>query len=157
MTAPGPVVSEAATITIERAPDLVWAAIADITRTGEWSPECTGGRWVGGATGPAVGARFEGDNAMVVGGITLKRWTTTSEVTACEPGRVFEFVAEGYTTWRYELQPAGTGTLVTESYAHAPHAGWQKFLYDTVARRDRTMRRGMERTLERLRSVLEAN
>ena len=42
------------------------------------------------------------------------------------------------TTWRYDLVAEGEGTKVTESYRHAPHKGWQKFLYDTVARRDRT-------------------
>ena len=112
--------SGSAQVTIDRPPAQVWAAIADVTRMGEWSPECTAGRWVGGATGPAVGAKFEGDNEAKVAGRTVKRWTTTSEVTACEPGRNFEFVAEGYTTWRYRFQPAGDGTLVTESFEYEP-------------------------------------
>ena len=81
----------------------MFAAISDITRMGEWSPECVAGRWVAPATGPAVGAVFEGDNVAAIGPVTLKKWTTSSTVTACEPGAVFEFVAEGYTTWRYEL------------------------------------------------------
>ncbi|HAS09465.1 MAG TPA: SRPBCC family protein, partial [Acidimicrobiaceae bacterium] len=41
-------------------PQRVWELISDITRMGEWSPETTGGKWLKGATGPAVGARFRG-------------------------------------------------------------------------------------------------
>jgi hypothetical protein len=37
-----------------------WALIADITRMGDWSPETTSAVWRGGATGPALGARFRG-------------------------------------------------------------------------------------------------
>ena len=70
-----------ANIVVDRAPAEVWAALADITRMGQWSPECIAGRWVGGATGPAVGAKFEGDNIAKLAGRTVKKWTTTSEGT----------------------------------------------------------------------------
>lgn len=107
-----------ASVVIDRKPAVVFSAIADVNRMGEWSPECVAARWVDGATGPAVGAKFEGDNRVAWVGLTVKRWTTTSEVTACVPGAVFEFVAEGYTTWRYRLEPSGPGTKVTESYEY---------------------------------------
>ena len=55
-------VQGSASIEINRDPADVFSAIADVTRMGEWSPECVEARWVGGATGPAVGAQFEGDN-----------------------------------------------------------------------------------------------
>ena len=146
--------SGSAQVTIDRPPAQVWAAIADVTRMGEWSPECTAGRWVGGATGPAVGAKFEGDNEAKVAGRTVKRWTTTSEVTACEPGRSFEFVAEGYTTWRYRFQPAGDGTLVTESFEYEPK-GLSGFVYERILRRRSMMTKGMQRTLEQVKVALE--
>ncbi len=145
-----------ASVVINRAPDEVFALIADVTRTGEWSPECHACRWVGGATGPAVGVKFEGDNSASIGPITAKRWTTTSEITACEPGKVFEFAAEGYTTWRYELEANGTATKVTESYSYASEPGMQKFLYETVLRRPAAMTKGMQKTLERMKAALEA-
>ena len=143
-------------ITIDRPSAEVFAAVADITRMGEWSPECTGGRWVAPAEGPAVGAKFEGDNVAKVGPVTLKRWTTTSEVTACAPGEVFEFVAEGYTTWRFELTEHDGVTTVTESFSHAPYGGWQKFVYGTLLRREAAMVAGMGKTLARIKEVLEA-
>ena len=147
-----------ASVTINRPAAEVWAAIADITRMGDWSPECTGGRWVGDATGPAVGAKFEGDNVAKVGKKVVKAWTTTSEVTACEPGSVFEFVAEGYTTWRYTFAPAGDGTpdakTVTESFSYSAK-GFQGFVYEYVLMRPRMMRKGMQRTLDRVKAALE--
>ncbi len=144
-----------ATVLIDRPPQDVWSAIVDITRMGEWSPECTAGRWVPPATAAAVGAKFEGDNAAVVAGRTVKKWTTTSEVTACEAGAVFEFVAAGYTTWRYELAAEGAGTRVTESFSYQPK-GFQGFLYDTVLRRRTGITKGMQATLGRLKTALES-
>ena len=149
-------ITGSASVTIDRPALEVFAAVADITRIGEWSPECTSGRWVGGATGPAMGAKFEGDNKVVIAGITLKKWTTTSEVTACVPGEVFEFVAEGFTTWRYELQPDGAGTKVTESFSFDASKGFQGFLYEKVMRRSSTMTKGMQRTLVQLKSSLSS-
>lgn len=146
-----------ASVTINRSPGDVFAAISDITRTGEWSPECTGGRWVDGATGAAIGAHFEGDNKFVVAGMTLKKWTTTSEVTACMPGEEFEFVASGYTTWRYDLKPAGAGTRVTESFSFDASKGMQGFIYEKVMRRSHAMTKGMQSTLEKVKASLESS
>lgn len=144
-----------ANIVIDRPALEVWSAIADITRMGEWSPECTGARWVGGATGPAVGAKFEGDNAVKVAGRTLKSWTTTSEVTASEPGTVFEFISADTTTWRYELLPSGAGTRVTETFSYSP-GRFQRIWYETILRRTAGMTKGMATTLGRLQHGLEA-
>ena len=147
--------SGSASIDIDRPPAEVFEAISDITRIGEWSPECMAARWVGGATGPGVGARFEGDNKAVIGGLTLKKWTTTSEVTACVPGEVFEFVAEGYTTWRYELKPSASGTTVTESFSFVSPTGLQKFIYEGVMKRSKAMVKGMGATLVKIKASLE--
>ena len=144
-----------ATTTINRPVNEVWTAIADITRMGEWSPECTGGRWTDGATGPAVGATFTGDNEIKVLGRTVKKWSTTSAVTIADPGTCFEFVVEGYTTWRYDFAPAGAGTQVTETFSYQS-TGFQGFLYGTVLQRPRAITRGMNRTLGRVKAALEA-
>ena len=147
--------SGSAQITVNRPATEVWAAIADITRMGDWSPECTAGRWVGGATGPAVGAKFEGDNVAKVAGRTVKKWTTTSEVTACEPGVDFEFVAEGYTTWRYDFVAVDANTTtVTESFDYAAK-GFMGVMYDRVLLRPKAMTKGMNGTLARVKSTLE--
>ena len=146
-----------ASIVIDRDPMTVFATVSDITRTGEWSPECTAGRWTDGAAGPTQGAKFEGDNKIAIAGLTLKKWTTTSEVTACIPGELFEFVAESYTTWRYEMKADGNGTRLTETYEFAAQSGLQKFMYETILRRPASMVNGMQRTLEKIKQHLESS
>ncbi|MHB1710746.1 MAG: SRPBCC family protein [Acidimicrobiales bacterium] len=144
-----------ASTVINRPASEVFDALSDVTRMGEWSPECTGGRWVAPATGPAVGAKFEGDNIVKIGPITLKKWTTTSEITEYVPDELFGFVTEGYTRWRYEFRDHGGATSVTETFDHEPHAGWQKFVYDTMARRSGSMVKGLQQTLARMKETLE--
>ena len=145
-----------ASITIDRPVAVVFDAVTDIARMGEWSPECVACRWADGVDGPAVGATFSGDNVAKAGPVTLKRWTTTSEVTGYEPEAVFEFVAEGYSTWRYEFDARNGSTVVTESFSFPPPTGVQKFLYETVMRRSAGMVKGMDATLQRLKAALEA-
>ena len=140
--------------TIARPPAAVFAAVSDITRMGEWSPETTACRWVDDRRG--VGATFEGDNVASLGPITLKRWTTTCEVTACNEPSVFEFVAEGATTWRFEFTADGDGTRVVESFSHPATTGFQRVMYNALGSRRKAMIAGMEQTLARLRAVLEA-
>ncbi len=144
------------TVVVNRPVSEVFGAISDITRMGDWSPECTATRWVQPATGPAVGAKFEGDNVAKAGPITLKRWTTVSEVTEYEPNAVFEFTAEDYTQWRYEFIERDGATVVTESFAHPPYVGWQKLVYGVLARRRRGMVKGIDETLARVKRALEA-
>ena len=145
-----------ATIDINRSPQDVWAALTDVTRMGEWSPECTAVRWASGTTGPAKGAKFEGDNVARIAGRTVKKWTTTSEITTCEPTSRFEFFAAGYTNWSYELQPVAGGTRVTERFSYEPQ-GFVGFIYEKVLSRPRMMTKGMERTLARVKASLEAS
>jgi len=95
--------------------DKVWGLVTDLPRMGEWSPENQGGRWVKGATGPALGSVFKGSNKN-----GLRRWSTTVTVVECEPGKVFEFaVTSGpleVANWRYEFEETDGGCLVTESW-----------------------------------------
>src|SRR5437660_1851926 len=91
---------------ISAPPEVVWGLVADITRMGEWSPECVHAEWIDGASAPAVGAPFQGTNKA--GDF---EWTVPCAITACEPGKVFEFVApkdgEVVTRWRYEFASNG--------------------------------------------------
>lgn len=136
--------------------DTVWAMISDVTRMGEWSPETVGCRWIKGATGPAVGARFAGDNRN--GG---KSWSTNCTVTAAEPGRSFAFrvdvgpikVAE----WGFAIQPGAEGCTVTETWTdrRGKLATLLGKPLSGVADRAEHNRAGMEQTLERLAAAAE--
>src|SRR3954467_10825181 len=98
-----------ATTTIAADPMKVWALVSDLPRMGEWSPENTGGRWIGGATGPAIGAKFRGSNRK-----GFRRWSTTCMVTAADAGKRFTFeVTYGpvkISTWDYRFSENGNGT-----------------------------------------------
>jgi hypothetical protein len=93
-------------------PDEVWAMVSDVTRTGEWSPENTGGRWLGAATGPAEGARFQGSNRN-----GIFHWRTTAVVIAAVPGRRFAFdvsaVGVPVARWDWTMSPEPGGASVS--------------------------------------------
>lgn len=143
--------------TVAAAPEAVWALVSDVTRMGSWSPETTGCRWLGGATGPAVGARFRGTNRK-----GLRRWSTTCEVTAADAGRRFAFeVTYGpvrISTWDYTFSPDGAGTRVVESWTDR-RPGWMRTLSGPVmgvSDRNAHNRRGMEETLAAVKAAAES-
>jgi hypothetical protein len=70
-------------------PEDLYNMVSDITRTGEWSPACTGGQWDEGA-GPRPGAWFTVRNK-----VGTFEWTTRCQVTAASTGRDFGFVVGG--------------------------------------------------------------
>ena len=94
-------------------PELVYAAISDVTRMGEWSEECHGCEWHEGYDGPVVGATFDGRNRH-----GEHEWTTQGKVTEADPGRAFAFECSmmefHYSTWGYRIDPTESGSRVTE-------------------------------------------
>lgn len=135
-----------ATIHVKASPEQVYALISDVTRMGEWSPECVECEWIDGATGPAVGAKFKGTNK-----IGFYKWSTSPVVTAAEPGKGFAFNA-GATEWRYSFTPDGEGTSVTESFVVTSTL---TKIYSTIARRQAALVKGMQTTLERIKAAAE--
>jgi hypothetical protein len=141
---------------IDASPELLYDLVSDAPRMGRWSPECTGGRWLGRADGPAVGARFLGTNRR-----GWLRWATVNTVVAAEPGREFAFeTKQSGTRWGYRFEPDGDGTLVTEwrePFRDRPLAArlTARFLLGGVDEHDDEMRDGMRRTLERIRDAAE--
>jgi uncharacterized protein YndB with AHSA1/START domain len=143
-------------IRIEAAPERVYDIVTDIAQMGRLSPECIGGRWLDGATGPAVGARFKGSNKR-----GFARWSTTNKVVEADPGKAFSFeTQQSAARWTYRMQPDGTGTLVTESremYKERPLVAkvFAGLLLGGVDDHDDELRNGMRQTLERLKAIAE--
>jgi uncharacterized protein YndB with AHSA1/START domain len=148
---------DAVTVRMAASPAEVWAVVSDPTGYGRLSPECTGGRWLDGATGPAEGARFKGTNKR-----GIIRWSTTCTVDACVPNEVFSFVVnDSSTRWTYRLEADGDGTLVTESREAAGEYPalarfFTRFLLGGVEDHTEELRDGMRATLERVRAIVEA-
>jgi uncharacterized protein YndB with AHSA1/START domain len=148
---------DAVTVHIDAPPEQVWALVSDVTQIGRFSPETFEAKWVDGATGPAVGAKFRGH--VKRNGIGPVYWTTCT-VTACEPNREFAFgVGNGsrpLNVWRYQLEPANGGTDVTESFALADTPPLRLYWFLLGWARGRTNRNDMRTTLERIKAVVEA-
>ena len=73
------------TVEIAATPEQVYAAVSQLERMGEWSPENQGGAWIAG-DGTSVGDRFEGNNA-----IGEHTWSAVAEVVRCDPNEAFCF------------------------------------------------------------------
>jgi uncharacterized protein YndB with AHSA1/START domain len=142
--------------TIAATPEAVFAAIIDITRMGEWSPETIRAEWNDGATHAAVGATFTGHNRN-----GDKQWTTEATVVELVPNERFFFdcSVRGYvfSKWGYTIEPADGGCSVTE-YAQdlRPESALERSAQISgVTDRLAHNRAGMEATLDRLAAALE--
>jgi hypothetical protein len=150
---------DSVTVTMKATPAAVWALVTDVTRIGEFSPETLEGRWIAPATGPAVGARFQGH--VKRNGRGPMYWTTARVVTA-DPEREFAFVVEvpggrEVNTWGYRIAPRADGSEVTESFRLAPSPMLKLYWLLFGRLRGTTNRNGMRQTLERMKAVLETD
>jgi uncharacterized protein YndB with AHSA1/START domain len=152
---------DAVSIDIAAPPERVYALVSDITRMGEWSPECVRCTWTKGATAPVVGARFKASNKGGRG----PAWANTPTVTVAEPGREFAFNRSGpgigSYTWRYVMEPTASGTRLTESFdaekVLGPAMTWLTEKWTGSTDRDADLRRGMTTTLTRLKAAAEGS
>lgn len=137
-------------------PEVVYAAISDITRMGEWSTECVSCEWQEGFDGPVVGAVFDGHN--VNGEHT---WTTQGRVIEADPGSAFTFECSmmdfHFSTWGYRIEPTEAGCRVTEWSDDLRPDSILEFSQQLSGIDDREARNQetMSDTLERLAAALE--
>ncbi len=141
---------------IAATPERLYALIGDLPRMGEWSPENHGGRWMNGASGPALHARFKGKNRH-----GWRRWSTMAKVVSANPPHEFVFVVttRGFpiAKWGYVLEPVAGGTKVTETWYDNRSSLFAKVSSTAVGVHNRAEynRIGMEQTLERLATAAE--
>lgn len=151
---------DSVSIDIAAPADRVYELVSDITRMGEWSPECFECSWTKGATGPEVGARFKAKNKGGRG----PAWFNTPKVTAAVSGREFAFNRSGpgigSYTWRYDVEPTPSGTKLTESFtAERPLSkamSWLTMKWTGSADRDVDLHDGMLTTLSRIKAAAES-
>jgi hypothetical protein len=142
-----------ATVTVDADIDEVWDVVRDVTRVGEWSHECVGAAWLGGATSAVPGARFRGRNRS-----GIFRWGRICEIVSARPYQlVWRTVPTGLyldsCEWRIALEPLGDGTSISQHYhaLRAPKALVVLFAVAVPAHRDR--RAALVADLERLGAV----
>jgi uncharacterized protein YndB with AHSA1/START domain len=152
---------DSVSVDIAAPPERVYELVSDITRMGEWSPECIRCASTKGATGPVVGARFKAVNKAGRG----PAWFNTPVVTVAEPDREFAFSRSGpgigSYTWRYVFEPTATGTRVTESFDAERPLGkvmtWLTMKWTGSQDRDADLHSGMTTTLARIKAAAESD
>lgn len=152
-------------IEVTAPPAQVYALVADVTRTGEWSPVCTACWWDDGdapaaGSSPRMGARFTGRNET-----PDRTWETRSTVVAADPGREFAWeVGDGFVRWGYLLRPldGGRRTELTETWEFT-EAGLEMFAVRygedadrQIARRTAMAHEGIPATLAAIKAIAEA-
>ncbi|BBZ25761.1 polyketide cyclase [Mycolicibacterium madagascariense] len=96
-------------------PDRLYELVSDVTRMGEWSPQCRACWWDEGA-GPTVGSYFTGRNDD-----GKRTWETRSRVVAADPGREFAWVVnDGWVRWGFTIDAVDGGSRLTEWWAFQP-------------------------------------
>lgn len=144
-----------ASIEIAAPPERVYDLVADVTRMGEWSPECYRCEWLDEARTAAEGVRFRGYNR-----IGPYRWQRTAVIVTARRGEEFGFTTvddrsgREQTRWRYELQPGATGTVLTESFQFVWCPAHER-VAELVIPRGRQVSRGIEQTLRRIKAAAE--
>jgi hypothetical protein len=151
-----------ARIHVSAPPEKIYELVSDVTRMGQWSPETAKAEWIGGATGPAVGARFKGTNRN-----KFMRWTTKPRVVAAD-GREFAFVvpaivgSKDLTKWTYRFEPASDGgTDVTETFEIMndlpAYINFGDRYILGIKDRKADLEQGMAKTLERIKKAAEGS
>ena len=145
-------------VTIDAAPEAVYALVADVTRTGEFSPVCKSAQWL-----DDDHTRFTGDNVL-----PEMQWTTTCRVDVADPSKEFTFTnlgmdgARELVRWSYTLAAAGQGTTLGEHWevlpgygdfwaSVAPDSNVEDYL-DSVVERTHS---GMAETLAKIKAAAE--
>jgi hypothetical protein len=142
-----------ANIHIAAAGPIVWAVVADVRRTGEWSPECT--RVV------PVGDLRRGSLLIGINRRAKVRWATVSRVHAYRPQYEIGWtVLTNRSEWTYRLDEDGGGTLLTETRrtprGEGRFAVWfTNRLLGGQARHDDELEAGMRTGLERIKLLAE--
>lgn len=147
-------------ITIKASPEVVYNAIADVSRMPSWSPELRSVRV------PYDGPLKFGDVFAGVNKKGIQIWRTTSKVTVSEPPKVFEIKVTGgrlpVSTWRYEIEAVDGGSRLTVKWID-DRAGFvgdtmrvAGFVASGVWNRDKHNSNGMRVTLEALKKDLES-
>jgi hypothetical protein len=150
-------------------PELVWGLVADVTRVGEWSPECIGAAWLGDPGRPESGARFTGHNGFPNG----FEYEVTCVVTEADRPRTFAWVvldesgdpARPSSSWRYQIDPLPGGSRVRQRFTHGPGASYLRAAAakapdqaaEIIAARREMLRANMSATLRAMKAAAESS
>lgn len=159
---------------VAAAPRVVWELVSDIGLPARMSPELQRVEWLDGAAGPAVGARFAGYNTHPKAG----DWRSVSQIAELDEERAFAWAVidpegrfgdavddagQALATWRFTLEPEGSGTRLRHSVRVGPGASGLSAIIaqmpekeeQLIAARLAELRAGIEATLNGVKSLAE--
>jgi uncharacterized protein YndB with AHSA1/START domain len=134
----------------------VFAALTDICRMGEWSPETFAAEWNDGFDKPAVGAVFTGHNRN-----GDKEWGTEATIVELVADERFFFDCSSrgfvFSKWGYAIETTDSGCRVTEYSQDLRPEEFKSRSAAISGVEDRLAhnRAGMEVTLARLAAAVE--
>ena len=161
MSEPDDLPSHSASVRIAASPARVWELVTAMERYGEWSSENTGGYWRKDADGTPGSGRV-GDQFVGINRRDGVEWKAPVEIIERTEERSFAFVTGGreldLAMWRYELQPDGDGTTLTENWQLRNRqffieAGGE----DEITRRAANAAESIAATLEGMKAAAEAS
>ena len=142
-----------AEVEIDAPAAAVYDLVTDVTRMGEWSPECVKCEWLG--EPGQVGSTFKGHNRS--GPV---RWSTVARVLVADRPNEFSFATlykdNPSTRWTYRFQGDGP-TTVTESFEaikSPPFIALAERLF--LRNRQAQLEEGMAKTLSAIKAAAEA-
>lgn len=160
--ADGPTV--AVEVHVDATTDDVWRLVSDIELPSRFSSELQGARWLEGADGPALGARFAGRNEHAA----IGSWETECVVVGFEPGRSFAWAVGDpeapSASWRFEIEAQGSGVLLRQVCRLGPApSGLTPAILAMPDKEERIVQRrldehagNMQRTIEGIKGLAEA-
>jgi uncharacterized protein YndB with AHSA1/START domain len=141
-------------VTVPAPAESVWELVTDITRVGDWSPECVRAEWLDGQSAVRPGAYFRGHNRM-----GTREWSVTCVVVEADRPRSLAWSVlddaedpdRPSSRWRYDLEPLGDGTTrVSHAFVHGP--GGSGLTMIAAKRPDK-----IEEVVEQRRGMLRSN
>jgi hemerythrin-like domain-containing protein len=137
-------------VTVDADRGAIWDIVRDVTRVGEWSHECVGASWLGGASTAVPGARFRGRNRN-----GMFRWGRECEIVEATPWElawrtVPSLLYPDSSEWRIRLHEAAGGTRIEQTFRVLKAPRILDVVYATAlpSHRDRT--RALTEDLRRL-------
>jgi uncharacterized protein YndB with AHSA1/START domain len=144
-------------VLIAAPPERVYELVSDPMRMAQWSPECVGCRWIGGATSAVPGARFRGRSRN-----GWRRWTTTSTITDLAPGDRFAwevtYFGQPVARWEYRIEAHADEVRLVETVEDRRGPLLRAVSPYITGSRDRSTRNAatMATTLEAIKATAEA-
>ena len=152
-----------ADIWIDAPPSRVWDIVTDVDLMPTMSDELQRVEWLEGATGPVVGARFNGYSKHEA----LGEWHSTSHVIEYEPGHVFAWAVsdpdDPSAMWRFRVQSKDGGTQLSQWMQLGPGRSGLSFAIDRMPEKEqkivfvrlREFERSIALTLEQIKKLAE--